>query len=311
MVGVILNPYAGGGTALQKWDRTESRIRSRLGTFELIVLDRSMDIKEIVSQMINRNVAEFVAAGGDGTVNLVLNAICERSSGRSFQKIKLGAVGLGSSNDFHKPFLLGQQIGGIPCKVDFTSAARRDVGVITFENGTENPRTRHWIINASIGVTAEANFFFNTPDAVLQFLKRSSVNGAILYAALHTIATYRNREMSLVIGDEEPVHTNITNLGVVKSPHFSGNFCYDSLFSPDSETFHVHLCEKMSVPRTLQTLWRLSQKRFSGLPQTRSWSSSRVAIRAEKPFAIEFDGEVISTVAASFSIKPKLLQVCA
>jgi diacylglycerol kinase (ATP) len=311
MVGVILNPFACGGTALQKWEKIESRIRSKLGEFELIVLDRSMDINEIVSQMISRGIIEFIAAGGDGTVNLLLNAICECSSRENIQEIKFGAVGLGSSNDFHKPFRSEQQIGGVPCKVDFRSMIPRDVGFLSFENGEGSSHIRYFLINASIGVTAEANFFFNTPDTILQFLKRSAVNGAILYAALRTITTYRNREMSITKEEGEPLHTAVTNLGIVKSPHFSGSFCYDSPFSPDSGTFSVHLCENMSLPRTLLTLWRLSQRRYTGLPKTRSWSSSRLAIRAEKPFAGELDGEVVSTIAASFSIKPKLLQVCA
>ncbi|MGD0338511.1 MAG: diacylglycerol kinase family protein [Bacteroidota bacterium] len=310
MVGVILNPFAGGGTALRKWKIIESEIRSNLGAFEFIVLDRSTDVKKIVSQMICLNTTEFIAAGGDGTVNLLLNAIDECSSGKSIQKIKLGAVGLGSSNDFHKPFRNAQLIEGIPCKVNFSGAVPRDVGVITYENGEGNSITCCWIINASIGVTAEANFFFNTPDATLRFLKRASVESAILYAALRSIAAYRNQEMSIAIGNEPPLRAPVTNLGVVKSPHFSGNFCYDSPFRPDSGTFNVHLCERMSLPRTLLTLWGLSRKKFSGLPHTRSWSSCRIMVRANKSFAVEFDGEVVSTHSAVFSIKPKLLQVC-
>lgn len=310
---IVINPSAGGGKAFQKWQRIESNVRAQLGSVALLVLNGNMNMRESVGKMLSEGHTEFIAAGGDGTVNLLLEAIMESAPLALLPRVKMGAIGLGSSNDFHKPFRDDKYIEGVPCKIDFHSIERRDVGLITFEDDKGTLQTRYWIVNASIGITAEANLFFNMPDAVLRFLKRSATSGAILYAALHTIASHQNREMTITIGDGQPIHTIqtcVTNLGIVKSPHFSGNFCYDSLFKPDSGYFDIHLCEKMSLSRTLVTLWKLSQKKFSGLPSTRSWQSSCLTVQADQQFAIEFDGEVVSTRIASLSIKHKLLKVC-
>jgi diacylglycerol kinase family enzyme len=141
-------------------------------------------------------------------------------------------------------------------------------------------------------------------------LKKSSTDGAILYAALHTIASYRNRLMTIMIDEQGPFQTRITNLGIVKNPHFSGTFSYDSKYEPDSGYFHIHLSENMSLGRTLATLWRLSQEKFSGFPLTHSWRANRIVVCSEYPFAVEFDGEVVKTRFASFSLKHKLIQVC-
>lgn len=253
---------------------------------------------------------EFIAAGGDGTVNLLLESLIEQARPYLLPHVKVGAIGLGSSNDFHKPFRKESSVRGVPTTVNFGSAIYRDVGLLTYESEARELCKRHWLVNASIGITAEANFFFNTPDSLLRSLKKSSANTAILYAAVRTIAAYRNRLMTFMIGDEEPFQTSVTNLGIVKNPHFSGNFCYDSDYEPDSGYFNIHLCENMSPGRTLATLWRLSQKRFSGFPLTRSWRANRVVVRSEQPFAVEFDGEVVKTRFASFTLKHKLIQVC-
>jgi diacylglycerol kinase (ATP) len=307
---LFINPYAGGGKALRKWRQIESQLSDRLGGVTPLILGRDTSVKEYVGRILRQGKTEFIAAGGDGTVNLLLESLMEQASPSLLPRLKVGAIGLGSSNDFHKPFQAESFVSGIPTKVNFGSTIYRDVGLLTYENEGGDLCNRHWLLNSSIGITAEANLFFNTPNSVLRFLKRQSTESAIMYAALHTIATYHNRLMTIMIGDNEPFETRVTNLGIVKNPHFSGNFCYDSDYEPDSGHFYVHLCENMSLRRTLATLWRLSQKKFSGFPSTRSWRTNRIVVRSEQPLAVEFDGEVIKTRFASFSLKHKLLQVC-
>ncbi len=116
--------------------------------------------------------------------------------------------------------------------------------------------------------------------------------------------------MTLRVDGGEAFEIFITNIGVVKNPHFSGTFSYGSPYEPDSGHFYVHLCESMSRPRILATLLRSSRKGFVGLPSTRSWRCRRFAISAGSPFAIEFDGEVVRASSASFSVQESALQVC-
>lgn len=308
---ILINPTAHGGTATQKWARILPKVEERLGPFESLVPTNYADTNAYLKRMLSLGHTEFVAAGGDGTVNCMLQSLIKLVPPELLPRIKIGAIGLGSSNDYHKPMRADQQIEGVPCKLDFGATIRRDTGVLTYEVGEGALRTQYWIVNASLGVTADANLFFNTPNKVLSLLKRWTTAGAILYAALHTMATYQNRRIKLQVEHVPPIYVPVTNLGVVKSPHFSGDFCYDSPFEMIGGSFYIHLCEGMSLPRTLFTLWRLSQRRFSGLPQTRSWRAPRLTVQADKPFAVEFDGEVVTTRRASFSIRPKLVQVCA
>ena len=102
-------------------------------------------------------------------------------------------------------------VNGIPCKFNFTSAEDRDVGILTFIDSQEQKQQKYWLINASIGITAEANLFFNTPDFVLNYLKKTITNSAILYAALRTIAFYRNRDLTVKIGKNKSKRNSYTD----------------------------------------------------------------------------------------------------
>jgi diacylglycerol kinase family enzyme len=224
--------------------------------------------------------------------------------------VKMGAIALGSSNDFHKPVRREQQVEGISCKIDFSQTLLRDVGELTYRAVSGNLEKRWWFVNAGIGVTAEANDFFNHANGLFRRLKRVSTSVAILYAALTTIFSHENRDLTLTIESSSTLRVPVTNIGIVKSPHFSGNFCYDSDFEAGSGRFNVHLCQDMRPHQTLYTLSRLADHKFSGLPKTRSWTARRLQVRSESPFAVEFDGEVIVSNEVEFSIADRKMEVC-
>ena len=307
---IILNPYAAGGKAIEKWKRIESNLFNRFGSIIIRLLNEEMSIKECISDLLKQGHREFIAGGGDGTVNLILQHIIELVPSSQLSKIKIGAIGLGSSNDFHKPFTNKQMINGIPCKFNFRLAAARDVGILSFPDHKEHIQQKYWLINASIGIAAEANLFFNTPDHILHYLKKTRTNWAILYAAFRTIAFYRNRNMQIRIGKNKSKQISCTNMGIVKSPHFSGNFSYNTPFKTDNGQFYVNICRDMHLLNTLNLLWNLSKSRFRGLPKTESFRSDHLTVTSDQPFAVEFDGEVIATKQVNFYIKRKMIGVC-
>ena len=307
---IIINPYAGGGKAIQKWNKIKSNIYERLGSVKIIFLNEEILMKDCLSDLLKQGQQEFIAGGGDGTVNLLLQNLINRVPSSQLDKIKIGAIGLGSSNDFHKPFKINHMINGISCMINFASTKPRDVGILTFDSKKEKEQIKYWLINASIGITAEANLFFNTQDFLLDYLKKTITNSAILYAALRTIASYRNRNITIKIGNNKSKKINLTNMGVAKSPHFSGNFSYNTPFETDNGQFYINICREMHLLNTLYILWNLSKNRFCGLPKTESFCSDHLTVESDQQFAVEFDGEVIATKSAIFNIKQKMIEVC-
>jgi len=187
---------------------------------------------------------------------------------------------------------------------------RHDVGLLTYEEENGASRFRYWVLNASVGTTAEANWLFNNPNGVLKRLKRFSANAAIAYAAVKTVLSFRPREFALTVDDSGTIEVRLKNLGIVKNPNFTGSLRYDSPYEPSSGDFFVHMLGDVSGPRLASTLLGLARGKFCGRKGTRSWRARRLSVRTDTPFAVEGDGEVIVTRKATFSIIPGLLQVC-
>ncbi len=131
---ILVNPSAGGGRALRRLKKIQPRLRELLGSANLIFLGDGVPMQERVSRMLSEGHTEFIAAGGDGTVNLLLGTIMEKTPPSLLRSLKIGAIGLGSSNDFHKPFRPDGHIAGVPIRIDFDRTVRHDVGHLTFED---------------------------------------------------------------------------------------------------------------------------------------------------------------------------------
>jgi diacylglycerol kinase family enzyme len=249
---------------------------------------------------LNDGVRAFIAAGGDGTVNAVIDALVRLRGAIALDDLTLGAVGLGSSNDAHKP--IEREIGGIPVRIDAQRAAPRDVGIARWDGGE-----RAFLVSASVGVTAAANALFNREDPALRFLKRWWVDGAILWAAVRTIATWRNLPAKLVVNEMSSAIA-LTHLGVAKTPWLAGGLHYDTPVEPGR--FAVNLCEDMGRLRTIRTLAALAHGRFIGLPGTRSWSAPAASVVLDEPCDLELDGEIVRASRVSFELLPERIRLC-
>jgi len=302
---VLLNPAAGGNRGLARWRRTESALR---GVCEPSVVETDLagEWRFTVRQEIEAGTRLFIAAGGDGTVSALADELARARGWIPLDEFTLGAIGLGSSNDFHKPF--GATVGGVPLRI-VPSDARRDLCVARYTTADGATHTRCFVISASLGVVAEANAFFNDGNRPEQWLRGRWTGGAILYAAVHTIATWRNLALRIRAGGRTSAAA-VTNLSVSKTPFVSGMFRYDRSVAPDDGLLAIHLCEGMSRQQAVGALVDLARGRFEGRPGRRHWNTWRVAVAANGPLALELDGEVVRARRVTFGVLREQVRVC-
>lgn len=304
---VYLNPQCGYGKGRRSWRRRESRLRERFGDFSVEEIVSPQQLYRQVGGALREGERHFVAAGGDGTVNLVANALL--GTAKHCHAI-LGAVGLGSSNDFHKPFRKDAMIDGVPIRMDWNKATWNDAIAVRYSNGHGQPLERYCLINASIGITAQANAVYNSRLPMIQFIQRASVEAAILLSALWALATYRDLMCEMVLDDTPPRRVPVTNLGVLKNPHFAGGLCYDTPVATDDGRMCVNLCSGMTRGEIIATLVGLYRSRFKGRPKTSSYQTTRLQISAPRSFSLELDGEVVQARRASFELELHALRCC-
>jgi len=305
---VFINPICDYGRGLDKWQKVVDELHNRYGPFQPDLIQSPEKFLNQVKDAWKEGERLFISAGGDGTLNLLLNCLLKISSeGRKFV---VGAVGLGSSNDFHKPFCQETMVQKIPVRMDWKNALETDVIRINYQNGKNRPSSRFCLINASIGITAQANAFYNSRNSFISLTKKFGHDAAVVACALNTIVTYSNIPCTLTLEENKRFDILLTNLGIIKNPHFAGGLCYDQNVRPDDGDLGINIGSGMSKLEAIRTLAGLYKKKFSELPKTQSLRAKRITVESDRTFALELDGEVVEANSAEFKIFPKAVMCC-
>jgi len=299
---VLLNPAARHGRAGRLWDRVRREVEQRFDS-SVVPIDPGGTWKRDVRASLRAGTRVFVAAGGDGTVHALAGAIVEARDDVPLGDICLGAVGLGSSNDFHKPFECLRS--GIPLRLDMDRAAPRDLGRIRWVDAEGRDRESVLVVSASAGVVAEGNALFSSCR-----LGRHLPSLAIAVAAFRAIARHSTSRV-LIRHDGGQEQIELSSLSVLKTQWLSGSLRYDLPIAADDGLLGVALCEAMGRPRLLGTLAGLARGRFAGRPGTRAFQTAALELGADTPLLLEIDGEVGLARHATFDLFPERLLACA
>ena len=131
-----------------------------------------------------------------------------------------------------------------------------------------------------------------------------------IVAAITSILRYMNAPVTITVPGSRPVELALTNIGILKSPFFSGDLHYDAVQNYQNGRFTVVACERMDIPRRIQLFRSLLRGTTDGLPGVRSWSTPSVTLTSPSSLAIEFDGETVHASSAHFEVVPHALKVC-
>jgi diacylglycerol kinase (ATP) len=318
---ILLNKYCNGTGGLEKWKKLKADLEENYLGKDYTIISGFKKFQATCVQEFDRGERLFVAAGGDGTVNFILNQLMALENGLRKELI-LGAIGLGSSNDFHKSFTKngnGQSNGSgngqpnnngnVPVRLDYKGAKPHNVGLVEYEDLDHKQQRKYFIVNCSVGLIAQANYFFNSENRIVNWLKPMWVEGTIWYAALETLFSAKNVPTEIRVEDER-IETELTTFSTFINPNVSGNFRYDFEISPQSDYLGVALCEKMGIPSRVRTMFSMTQGKFVGLPKTRVWRAKEIEISPSKPIALEMDGEVSLARHIRIKLLRNALRVC-
>lgn len=317
--GIILNPFAQAGNSQKSFDifKTSDEF-FHLGMHQAKFFNCShfQSLSQLKNELVlwledlaNHTEGNIVAVGGDGMIHMALNALMNLSL-ESRKKITLGAIGTGSSNDYHKPYL-GTGRGlykKIPFRLDFSNSQLFDLGAVEFTDPLEFKE--YFIINASLGATALGNWFFNNPDQTLKKLKKTSTSAAITYATFWALKNFKSQVMNVEFNDNK-LTLPVTNLGVIKNPHFTGSLFYPHAPLYNDGHFHLYLAHSLNFFELLRLTFDLSNGKFKSSPKKLHEIVKLIKLNSfEQDFIIELDGEILKTKSASIHVEEQAVYLC-
>lgn len=290
-IGVIGNPTAGRG----KTDWNE--LVGRLGGAELWLTEGPGHGTELVRHARDRGVELIVAAGGDGTVNEVVNGLLGEDTG---QQTTLGVVPLGSGCDYAKTFGIPQDVAGACARIAAPDPPRAvDAGEIRCRRGDEEV-VRFFANIAEVGIG---------PEVVARATRLPRVLGPAMYFAAFclTLPRYERRSATLKM-DDETYDGPLTNLVLAIGQVFGGGMRVAPKADPSDGRFDVQVQfgSKLDYARGIAKVYRGTHLPH---PRIREVSAGVVEAACRPHGLIEADGEVVGTTPATFRVIPGALRL--
>ncbi len=238
----------------------------------------------------------IVAAGGDGTVNEVLNGMGDEPDG--FQRARLGVLPLGTVNVFARELKIPLRLERAWQVLRQARETRIDVGRVDFtENGM--PAQRHFMQLAGAGLDARAI------ELVSWKLKKSA--GPLAYVVAGIQALSEKQPRITVSANGKKLEGELALLG-------NGRFYGGTFEIFPGANLQNGLLDACVFPRVnLPSLLRL----VPGFLVFRRFSEHRVCrvrgetleVRSDSPVAFELDGEWAGYLPATFSVAREKLRV--
>lgn len=266
---VILNPAADRGRAGARLGELCAAL-GRMGLrFTLVRTERPGHGTELARQALTEGAELVVAAGGDGTVNEVAQALVG-------QKVPLGVIPLGSGNDYIRAL-------GIP------NDLARSVGVLS--RGGTRPvdvgRVAGRFYLNSLGIGLDAQIAWNYQK--MRFLKGEL---GYLWAALLEISRFHPFHAELMVGNKIQM-VDLLMLSVMNGPYAGGGFrLAPGARADDGKLDLVTIGDYPRISR-LPILFLVRQGGHLRLRRVRANLVSGIRIRTDLPVLVHMDGELL------------------
>jgi diacylglycerol kinase (ATP) len=287
---VICNPTSGGGA----YDPHE--IRDVLDGMELDWIE-TKGPKDAVDAAQHWEEGLLIVAGGDGTVNDVVNGL-----GRAGfpEGVTLGILPAGTGNDLAATLCIPEEPELAEDVIRQNRERRLDVGRVRSEGIGE----RFFINVATGGLGAEIS------DANDEELKKRWGKLSYLRASLEVAKDFDVRDLTLYLDGEER-RVKAVNIAVGNCRYTGGGWPATPKANPEDGLLDVVVIETLGVADLLELApAALAESDYLGSDGVLFVRAKEIRVETQPP-GLEFnaDGEIIGNEPARFSILPRALNV--
>lgn len=256
------------------------------------------DAISVTAKLMSRRYDYILAAGGDGTLNQVLNGMLRDYEPPSKLPV-LGIIPLGGGNDFARALGISGDPAWLPNALRGGNTRTIDVGEVRYTVTHNGQAERH---------EQGRRLFINVVDVGMgpDVLKRVAASARALGTAmayytsiLTTFFTFKPAELT-ARGDDWEWHNPVRTLAIANASYYGNGLCVAPDAKLDDGEFNIFACGRVSVlDFILKTFPMKAGKKLSHREISYFRSRQVNLISGDKKIAIEADGEVLGELPAS------------
>ena len=268
----------------------------RLGPVEVRFTRKAGDAADLAQELASAGCDPVIAAGGDGTLNEVVNGLLSARC-----DVRVGVLPIASGGDFART--LG--LGGLNAAVETLAAGYcRNVDAIRtrFQN-QDGIVERHFVNVASIGLGGMVT------RAVQDGWKFLPGSLRYLAACIPKLAAGHVFKIRLFLDGVDTGAFDVTVVALANGRYQGGGILIAPAAVLDDGLIHITLVEPVSLAEVVRHLPILYSGAIYSYPKVRQWQAKRVRVEAQAETPLELDGEPVGILPIEAEALPQALRL--
>lgn len=290
----VSNPVSGGGRGGRDRGRIAALLREAGLAVELVASEYHGHAIKLAADAARSGFRKFLAIGGDGTLNEMLNGVLASGAGEG--EAVFGLVPVGRGNDWARTHRIPTRYRDAVTVLARGRAVVHDVGVA--EIGVE--QLRRFFINAA-GAGFDAHVVERTRDDRL---------GAVSYllALPASLLSFRAPELELRF-DQQNISGKVFLAFASVNKYCGGGMLVAPRAEFDDGLLDVTVVDEVSLWELLLNLKKLFDGTLPFYRKVRTFRTRSLEISGPVPVNSEADGELIGATPIRFSLLPRYVKV--
>jgi len=298
---LILNPAAGSGNGLRKRAAIEQGLVSRGIPYRLVMSEQRGQAIELARQAVEQGWERVIAAGGDGTVNEVINGLMDASQTAGSSPV-LGVIPVGRGNDFcHAVGIPGDFEQALHTLLS-TTIRTIDLGQV---KGGLFPSGRYFGNCVGVGFDAVGTIEAARLPRLGGFL-------SFFLAVLKTIVVYHRAPQVRLVFDGEELTLPVLMVSIMNGQRLGGGFWMAPDSQIDDGCFDLCIVRQVSRGRILSLIPHFMRGTQGSQPEVKTARAAKLLIEAvQGVLPAQTDGEIICIEGTELEVEilPAALQV--
>ena len=300
---IIVNPASAGGQTGRRWPGVADRLRAAGLDFDVAPTSCRGEAEELSRQAVRDGRGLVVAAGGDGTINEVVNGFFEAGDPVAAGAC-VGVLPMGTGGDLRRTLGHPLDVERSAAVLKAGSARTIDAGRITCRSFDDGEVVRHFVNIADAGIGGDV------VDRVNRGARIISGEVTFLLASIRTLLTWRNRPMRVVI-DGRARELVAQQVVVANCQYFGGGMRVAPRAVPDDGLLDVVIAGDLGAWENVRGLRRIREGTHldAGSPKLSHALAERVEISSPELTRVDADGEQPGVLPAVIEIQPAALRI--
>lgn len=298
---VFINPAAGNGKGLRKWDALKSELDRRNIDYEMTISTHRGHVSELARGALEYGYSKFISIGGDGTHHELINGLM-RDQTRTITPT-VAVINAGTGNDWSKTHRLPTDIPTCAQLIAEAHTLDHPAGLITYK--INNQSHQRYFMNVA-GMALDGRVVEKFPEA----LRHIPFLPGYLIAGLKQLAVYPAPEI-LIATDDDTYHGKFLTVHAGICKYSGGGMQFVPHANPVSGDLAIACVQKISILRLLGNIHRLYLGTLLSHPKVISTRSLHLQVSSPDGtlIPIEADGEFLGYSPVTIQIIPRAFRL--